>query len=96
VAGLPLASAASRCKLFFNEPAIRLGYAILKSPQPNDTVGAFLSSANRKITAGFGLDWLERAVAWTQQSDRSIVTSRNQLNGRYRGNEWSVTMSVTK
>jgi long-chain fatty acid transport protein len=78
-------------------PQIRLGYAILKSPQPNETVGAFLSGANRNtITAGFGLDWLDFAVAWTQQSERSIVTNVDQLNGRYRGNEWSVTMSVSK
>jgi long-chain fatty acid transport protein len=78
-------------------PHIRLGYAMLKSPQPNETVGAFLSTANRStITAGFGLDWLDLAVAWTQQSERSIVTNVDQLNGRYRGNEWSVIMSVTK
>jgi long-chain fatty acid transport protein len=78
-------------------PHIRLGYAILKSPQPNETVGAFLAGANRNtITAGFGLDWLDLAVAWTQQSERSIITNVNQLNGRYRGNEWSVMMSVTK
>jgi long-subunit fatty acid transport protein len=78
-------------------PHIRLGYAMLKSPQPDETVGAFLATANHNtITAGFGLDWLDLAVAWTQQSERSIVTNVDQLNGRYRGNEWSVIMSVTK
>jgi long-chain fatty acid transport protein len=78
-------------------PHIRFGYAKLKSPQPDETVGAFLATANRNtITAGFGLDWLDLGVAWTQQSERSIVTNLDQLNGRYRGNEWSVIMSVTK
>jgi long-chain fatty acid transport protein len=78
-------------------PQIRLGYAILKSPQPNETVGAFLASANRNlITAGVGLDWLDLAVVWSQQNAREITTSVDQLNGRYRGNGWAVVMSVTK
>jgi long-chain fatty acid transport protein len=78
-------------------PHIRLGYAILKSPQPNETVGAFLATANRNmITAGFGLDWLDLAVVWSQQNEREIVTNVDQLNGRYRGNGWAVVMSVTK
>lgn len=78
-------------------PQIRLGYAMLKSPQPDETVGAFLASANRNsITAGFGLDWLDLAVVWTQQDEREIVNNIDQLNGRYRGNGWAVVMSVTK
>jgi long-chain fatty acid transport protein len=78
-------------------PQIRLGYAILKSPQPNETVGPFLASANRTaITAGFGLDWLDLAVVWSQQNAREITTNVDQLNGRYRGNGWAVVMSVTK
>jgi hypothetical protein len=48
------------------------------------------------ITAGFGLDWLDFAVAWTQQSERTITNNVDQLNGRYRGNGWAVVMSVTK
>ena len=78
-------------------PQIRLGYAILDSPQPDATVGAFLSTAKRNmITAGFGLDWLDFAVAWTQQSERTVTNNVDQLNGRYRGNGWAVVMSVTK
>jgi long-chain fatty acid transport protein len=78
-------------------PQIRLGYAILDSPQPDSTVGAFLATAKRNsITAGVGLDWLDFAVAWTQQSERQVTTNVDQLNGRYRGNGWAVVMSVTK
>jgi long-chain fatty acid transport protein len=78
-------------------PKIRVGYAILDTPQPDETVGAFLSSAKRNVaTAGFGLDWLDMAFMWWQQDDRDVTTSVDQLNGRYRGNGWAVMMSVTK
>jgi long-chain fatty acid transport protein len=78
-------------------PQVRLGYAILDSPQPDATVGAFLATAKRSmITAGFGLDWLDFAVAWTQQNERNVTNNVDQLNGRYRGNGWAVLMSVTK
>jgi len=78
-------------------PQVRLGYAMLKSPQPDETVGAFLAGANRNVlTAGFGLDWLDLAVAWSKDSDRDVTTNVDQLNGRYRGNGWAVVMSVTK
>jgi len=78
-------------------PQIRLGYAMLKSPQPDETVGAFLATANRNVlTAGFGLDWLDLAVAWTKDADRDITNNVDALNGRYRGNGWAVVMSVTK
>jgi long-chain fatty acid transport protein len=78
-------------------PQVRLGYAMLDSPQPDATVGAFLATAKRRmITAGFGLDWLDFAVAWTQQNERNVTNNVDQLNGRYRGNEWAVLMSVTK
>lgn len=78
-------------------PKIRAGYAILKSPQPDETVGAFLQSADRSvITLGFGLDWLDLAVMRTQEKNRDVTTSLDALNGRYRGNGWAVVMSVTK
>jgi long-subunit fatty acid transport protein len=78
-------------------PQLRLGYAMLDSPQPDATVGAFLATAKRRmITAGFGLDWLDLAVAWTQQNERDVTNNADQLNGRYRGNGWAVLMSVTK
>jgi long-chain fatty acid transport protein len=78
-------------------PQFRLGYALAKSPQPDSTVGPFLTDADRStITAGFGLDWLDIAAGYTMYKDREIVTNTQSINGVYRANAWSVTLSVTK
>jgi long-chain fatty acid transport protein len=78
-------------------PQLRFGYAVSRSPQPNETVGAFLADADRNtITAGFGLDWLDLAVGYTKASKRQILTNVDALNGIYRGTGWSLTIGVTK
>src|ERR1044071_6359349 len=78
-------------------PQLRFGYAAVRTPQPDQTVGAFLADANRNtITAGFGLDWLDLAVGWSSYAKRSIVTNVDALNGEYRANGWTLTLSVTK
>jgi long-chain fatty acid transport protein len=83
--------------MFPTGPQVRVGYALEESPQPDATVGAFLADAERStITAGFGLDWLDVAVAWTSREGRIVTTNVDQLNGNWRGNEWMVLLTVTK
>jgi long-chain fatty acid transport protein len=78
-------------------PQVRVGYAIEKSPQPDQTVGAFLADADRNtVTLGFGLDWLDLAVGWTKFGERSVTTNVDQFNGNYRGNEWTAALTITK
>lgn len=78
-------------------PQIRAGYAIEKSPQPDTTAGAFLADADRNtVTLGFGLDWLDLAVAWTKFGERSVTTNIDGFNGNYRGNEWTAALTITK
>lgn len=78
-------------------PVVRLGYAIEKSPQPDATLTPFFAMLDRNtITAGFGLDWLDVAVAWSTLGRRSVTTSPAQFNGDYSGNEWTVVMTATK
>lgn len=83
--------------MFPTGPQVRVGYALEESPQPDETVGAFLADAERStITAGIGLDWLDVAVAWTSRQGRIVTTNVDQLNGNWRGNEWMVILTVTK
>ncbi|MBV9496732.1 MAG: outer membrane protein transport protein [Acidobacteria bacterium] len=83
--------------MFPTGPQVRVGYALEESPQPNATVGAFLADASRStITAGFGLDWLDVAVAWTSREGRVVTTNVDQLNGNWRGDEWALLVTVTK
>jgi long-chain fatty acid transport protein len=78
-------------------PQIRIGYALVKSPQPDETVGAFLADADRStITAGVGLDWLHVALSYTTFKQRIVTTNLDALNGNYRGDEYAVTLSVVK
>ena len=78
-------------------PELRVGYAMEESPQPDETVGAFLPDAGRNtISAGFGLDWLNVGLAWTTYDQRIISTNVNSLNGNYRANAWSVAITATK
>ena len=78
-------------------PELRLGYALEESPQPDETVGAFLPDAERStISAGFGLDWLNVGFAWTTYEQRIIATSVDGLNGNYRQNAWTVAITATK
>lgn len=78
-------------------PKLRIGFAREESPQPDETVGAFLADANRNtFTAGFGLDWLDVAFAWSTYQQRVITTSADQLNGNWRANRWMVVITATK
>lgn len=78
-------------------PQLRLGYAIEKTPQPDPTVGPFFAELDRNtVTAGIGLDWLDLAVAYSSASDRAVRTNLDQINGNYRGDTWTVVLTVTK
>jgi long-chain fatty acid transport protein len=78
-------------------PEFRVGYAMEESPQPAETVGAFLPDATRStISAGIGLDWLNIGVAWTTFEQRIIATNVDALNGNYRGSAWTVAITATK
>ncbi len=78
-------------------PEIRFGYAMEESPQPDETVGAFLPDAGRStISAGVGLDWLNIGVAWTTYDQRITSTSVDALNGNYRASSWTVAITATK
>jgi long-chain fatty acid transport protein len=78
-------------------PELRFGYAMEESPQPDQTVGAFLPDAGRStISAGFGLDWLNVGLAWTTYEQRIIATNVDTLNGNYRQNAWMVAITATK
>lgn len=76
---------------------LRAGFAREESPQPAQTVGAFLPDAGRSIyTAGYGLDWLDIAVAWTTYDQRITANNVDNLNGNWRANSWSVLVTATK
>ena len=78
-------------------PEFRVGYAMEESPQPDETVGAFLPDAGRStITAGIGLDWLNIGLGWTTYEQRIIETNVDSLNGNYRQNAWTVVITATK
>lgn len=78
-------------------PVIRIGYAIEKSPQPDETVSPFFALLDKNtITAGFGMDWLDVAVAWSTFGERSVANNVNQFNGDYSGNQWTVVVTATK
>lgn len=78
-------------------PELRFGYAMEESPQPDETVGAFLPDAARStISAGFGLDWLNVGLAWTTYEQRIIATNVDALNGNYRASAWTVAITATK
>ena len=78
-------------------PIVRVGYAVEKSPQPDETISPFFAALGRNTaTLGFGLDWLDLAVGYSTFSKRSVTTSLNGFNGNYRGNEWFFAMTATK
>ncbi|HEV7237948.1 MAG TPA: outer membrane protein transport protein [Thermoanaerobaculia bacterium] len=78
-------------------PELRFGYALEESPQPDETVGAFLPDAARStISAGFGLDWLNVGFAWTTYEQRIIDNSLDGMNGNFRQNAWTVAITATK
>lgn len=78
-------------------PVVRFGYSMDKSPQPDATISPFFAALGRNtITAGFGLDWLDVAVAWSTFNERSVTTSIDQFNGDYSGNRWTVVITATK
>lgn len=78
-------------------PELRFGYAMEESPQPDETVGAFLPDAARStISAGVGLDWLNIGLAWTTYEQRIIGTNLDTLNGNYRASAWTVAITATK
>ncbi|HEY7214326.1 MAG TPA: outer membrane protein transport protein [Thermoanaerobaculia bacterium] len=78
-------------------PQLRVGYAYDETPQPDETVGAFLPDSKRNVlTVGAGLDWLDVAFAWTTYDQRIVATSAEGLNGNYRANAWTFLISATK
>jgi long-chain fatty acid transport protein len=78
-------------------PQLRVGYAYDRTPQPDETLGAFLADADRNVlTVGAGLDWLDVSFAWITYDQRIVATSAQGLNGNYRANAWTFTLSATK
>lgn len=78
-------------------PKLRFGYAFDETPQPDAAVGAFLPDSNRNIVSvGAGLDWLDVAFSWITYDQRIVSTSAEGLNGNYRANGWTLTISATK
>ncbi|HEX5720030.1 MAG TPA: outer membrane protein transport protein [Thermoanaerobaculia bacterium] len=78
-------------------PKLRFGYALDKTPQPAAAVGAFLADSDRNImSVGAGLDWLDVAFSWITYDQRIVSTSTQELNGNYRANGWTLTISATK
>ncbi len=82
---------------FKTGPEVRFGYAVEKSPLPDEAISAFLPDADRTtMTAGFGLDWLDVAIGWTTYKQRVVTTGSAGFNGNYRANSWSALLTVTK
>lgn len=78
-------------------PKLRFGYAFDETPQPDAAVGAFLPDSDRNImSVGAGLDWLDVAFSWITYDQRIVSTSAQGLNGNYRANGWTLTISATK
>ncbi|HVG11063.1 MAG TPA: outer membrane protein transport protein [Thermoanaerobaculia bacterium] len=78
-------------------PKLRFGYAFDETPQPDAAVGAFLPDSDRNIlSVGAGLDWLDVAFSWVTYDQRIVYTSSQNLNGNYRANGWTLTISATK
>ena len=78
-------------------PKLRFGYAFDETPQPDAAVGAFLPDSDRDIVSvGAGLDWLDVAFSWITYNQRIVSTSASGLNGNFRQNGWTLTISATK
>ena len=78
-------------------PQLRLGYAVDKSPQPDDALSPFLADLDRNsITAGVGLDWLDLAFIYTRYGERGTLLNAQNFNGNYRGESWSFLLTATK
>jgi len=74
---------------------LRAGLAREESPQPDETVGAFLIDGDRTVAAlGIGLDWLQLALQWVEQDERVITTQVEGLNGNYRASSWLFGMTI--
>jgi long-chain fatty acid transport protein len=62
----------------------RAGLAFEESPQPDETVGPFFADADATVLAfGFGKDWLDVAVSWTQYADRTVTGNVDGFNGNW-------------
>lgn len=82
---------------FATGPQVRVGYAIEKSPVPDEAISPFFPDSDRTtLTAGFGLDWLDVAIGWTTYQQRVVTTSADGFNGNFRANSWSAMLTVTK
>lgn len=78
-------------------PKLRFGYAFDETPQPDAAVGAFLPDSSRNIVSvGAGLDWLDVAFSWITYDQRIVSEGPDTLNGNYRANGWTFTISATK
>lgn len=74
----------------------RVGFALDETPQPEETVGAFLPDGTRSLFAfGFGKDWLDIAFTWVAVEQRIIRNELNVLSGNYRSNAWKLGITVS-
>jgi hypothetical protein len=78
-------------------PQWRLGFALDETPQPDASVNPFFADSERTtVAAGFGRDWLDVAVQWASRETRTVLTSPDDLNGRFEGSVYRLAISITK
>ncbi len=76
---------------------IRAGVSFQEGAQPPSTVGPVLfDSDSTTLAFGFGKDWLDLAVSWTQYDDLTIANSLDAFNGRYSRNVFRLGITVGK
>lgn len=79
-----------------SEAQFRVGVAIDESPQPDATVGAFLSDKDStSLSVGFGKDWLDVAFTWSDDTQRIISNQVDDLNGNYRSSSWRIGLTLS-
>lgn len=76
---------------------LRAGFAYEEGAQPPNTIGPVLFDTDSTTLAlGFGKDWLDVAISWTQYDDLSIATNLDGFNGRYSRNVFRLGITVGK
>jgi long-chain fatty acid transport protein len=75
---------------------LRLGAAMEDTAQPDETVGPLLADSDRTVlSGGLGLDWLQVVFSYTELADRTTRTNVDGLNGTYRTNFWSLSVTIS-